>query len=133
MEPAVVQPPHILVVDDGTLNLKTVCLMLERIGCRATGVESGLQALQLLREQSVDLVLMDCMMPEMDGYQTTRLIRDPGSGVRNSAVPVVALSAHIDSACRKLCREVGMNDFIEKPIYGQRLVEVLQRWFQLKP
>lgn len=131
MEPAVVQPPHILVVDDSTLNLKTVCLMLERIGCRATGVESGPQALQLLREQSVDLVLMDCMMPIMDGYQTTRQIRDPSSGVRNSAVPVVALSAHIDPACRALCREVGMDDFIEKPINQQRLVAVLQRWFQL--
>lgn len=131
MEAAAASPPHILVVDDSALNLKTVCLLLERIGCRVSGAASGEQALQHLREQQIDLVLMDCMMPEMNGYQTTRLIRDRSSGVRNSAVPVVALSALIDPACRALCREVGMDDFIEKPINRQRLVAVLKRWFEL--
>ena len=65
------------------------------------------------------------------GCLTGRRSRDGSSGVRNSVVPVVALSAHIDPACRALCREVGMDDFIEKPINQQRLVAVLQRWFQL--
>ncbi len=128
MQPEAEKIPHILVVDDSQLNLKTVCLLLERIGCRASGAASGEQALQLLQEQQIDLVLMDCMMPDMDGYEATRRIRSGGS---NRAVPVVAISARIDPACRALCREVGMDDFIEKPINRQRLVAVLQRWFQL--
>ncbi|NJD39314.1 MAG: response regulator [Geobacter sp.] len=128
MQPAAEKIPHILVVDDSPLNLNTVCLLLERIGCRASGAASGEQALQLLREQPVDLVLMDCMMPDMDGYEATRRIRN---GDSTSAIPVVALSARIDPACRALCREVGMDDFIEKPINRQRLVAVLKRWFEL--
>lgn len=128
MQPAAEKIPHILVVDDSPLNLKTVCLLLERIGCRASDAANGEQALQLLQEQQIDLVLMDCMMPDMDGYEATRRIRSGGS---NRAVPVVAISARIDPACRALCREVGMDDFIEKPINRQRLVSVLKRWFQL--
>lgn len=133
MEPAAASTPHVLVVDDSSLNLNTVCLMLERLGCRASSAENGLQALQLLQEQQIDLVLMDCMMPDMDGYQTTRLIREQTGGASNCRVPVVALTARIDTACRALCREVGMDDFIEKPVNRQRLVGVLQRWFQVNP
>ena len=128
MQPAAEKIPHILVVDDSPLNLKTVCLLLERIGCQASDAANAEQALQLLQEQQIDLVLMDCMMPDMDGYEATRRIRSGGS---NRAVPVVAISARIDPACRALCREVGMDDFIEKPINRQRLVSVLKRWFQL--
>lgn len=122
------QQTRVLIVDDSPLNLRTVSCLLERLGCRTAVAESGEQALELLRSDDFDLVLMDCLMPGMDGYQTTGLIRAPDSRTRNPEVPVVALTARVDLACRERCREAGMNDFVEKPVNRPRLEAVLERW-----
>lgn len=120
--------PYILVVDDSSLNLTVVGKMLTCLAYRWSAVESGDAALQQLREQHFDLVLMDCMMPDLDGFETTRMIRDPANTVLNRQVPIIAVTAHVTAENRNRCHLAGMNDFIEKPISAQRLSEVIQKW-----
>ena len=120
--------PYILVVDDSSLNLTVVGKMLTSLAYRWSTAESGDAALQQLREQNFDLVLMDCMMPGLDGFETTRMIRDPANTVLNRQVPIIAVTAHVTAENRNRCHLAGMNDFLEKPISGQCLSEMIQKW-----
>jgi CheY-like chemotaxis protein len=71
---------------------------------------------------------MDCEMPEMDGYEATRRIRDAETGVRNPQIPVIAFTADAVSGDREKCFEAGMNDYLAKPVDPRRLAEVLEKW-----
>jgi CheY-like chemotaxis protein len=83
---------------------------------------------KVLRDIPYDVVLMDCQMPEMDGYEATRRIRDPQSGVLNPAIPIIALTANAMEGDRLVCIAAGMNDYIPKPVRPQDLSAIIARW-----
>ncbi|MBL8471241.1 MAG: response regulator [Rhodocyclaceae bacterium] len=117
----------VLVVEDNPVNQMVVVRMLQRMGHRTEVAANGLEALAALREALYDLVLMDCQMPEMDGYEATRVLRDTKSGVRNSKVLVVALTANAMPGDRARCLAAGMDDYLAKPVNPQQLREMLER------
>ena len=100
--------------------------MLERLGLRADVASSGREAVDLREMIPYDLILMDCQMPEMDGYEATREIRRREGGRRRTAI--VAMTAEAMTGAREQCIEAGMDDYIAKPVRLADMVEALQRW-----
>jgi PAS domain S-box-containing protein len=119
---------RILVAEDNPTNQEVAGMMLRKLGFSADLVANGLEALKALQQRTYDLLLLDCEMPEMDGYETARRIRDPRTGVRDPAIPIVALTADAISGDRERCLQTGMNDYLAKPVEPNRLEEVLGRW-----
>jgi len=119
---------RILLAEDNAINRKVALAILAKLGYKADTAEDGLQAVRALEERPYDLVLMDVQMPEMDGFEATRVIRDPTSKVRNHAVPVVALTAHAMAGDRERCLAAGMDDYLQKPIDPHELDRILARW-----
>jgi PAS domain S-box-containing protein len=117
----------ILVAEDFPINQEVVLEFLQRFGFAAHVVENGKKAIQALEKNDYDLVLMDVQMPEMDGIEATRVIRDPQSNVRNHDICIVALTGHAMKGDRKRYLEVGMNDYLSKPINSKALYDVLIR------
>ncbi len=119
----------ILLVEDNPVNQMVACKMLEKTGVSATLVNNGLEALTALDNNSFDLVLMDCQMPEMDGFEATRVIRQKNIQALNGGVlPVIAMTANVMEGDRQGCLDAGMNDYIGKPVKIDELETVLQRW-----
>jgi CheY-like chemotaxis protein len=116
---------RILLVDDEVLNQFFVAELLKTHGAVVTVVGSGRQAIQQVREQPFDLVLMDVSMPEMDGYETVRQIR---AFKPPAELPIVALTAHAIAGERERCLAAGMDDFLTKPFALEDLRNMLQRW-----
>ena len=119
-------PVRILVVDDVELNLMVARAMLGSLGAKVSSAGGGAAALAELEKERFDLVLMDCHMPEIDGYEVTRRVRRTG-GV-NAGTPIVALSASAFEEDRQRALDSGMNDFAPKPIELNVLRAVLQSW-----
>ena len=122
---------RILLVEDNPTNQQVALAILGKLGHHADAVENGVEALEALRRADYDIVLMDCEMPDMDGYETARRIRRPSSGMRNSDIPIIALTAHALMGDREKCIAAGMNDYLAKPIEPGQLVEVLLKWLRL--
>jgi signal transduction histidine kinase/DNA-binding NarL/FixJ family response regulator len=118
--------PLVLVVEDSPVNRLVAVHVLERCGFRAHVVNDGREALQALSTQCYDAVLMDCQMPNIDGYEATKELRRRENGTRRT--PVIAMTAHAMTGDRERCLAAGMDDYIAKPVRSQALVEVLQRW-----
>ncbi|MFM7065247.1 MAG: ATP-binding protein, partial [Gammaproteobacteria bacterium] len=118
---------EVLVVDDHALNRTIAVGKLAALGHRAVAVTGGGEALEALARQRFDLVLMDCQMPEMDGYQASAEIRrrEAGTGRRT---PIIALTADATTESRERCTLAGMDDFIEKPFARETLAEKLAQW-----
>ena len=121
-------PVHILVVDDVKINLIVLVSMLKKWGHTIDTVGSGAEAIALMKQNRYDLVFMDCQMPEMDGYECARLVRDPKTGVLNSEMPIIAATAHAMSGDLERCLESGMDDYISKPIDQGELQSKLSKW-----
>jgi CheY-like chemotaxis protein/HPt (histidine-containing phosphotransfer) domain-containing protein len=102
--------------------------MLKNLGLRADAVANGQEALKALEAIPYDLVLMDCQMPVMDGYEATRQIRNPRSAVPNHAAPIIAMTANAVRGDREKCLQAGMNDYMAKPASLQTLADVLEKW-----
>jgi CheY-like chemotaxis protein len=98
------------------------------MGYYADVASNGIEVLKALETAPYDLVLMDVHMPEMDGLEATRRIRDTKSAVRNHGIPVVAMTASAMVGDREMCLDAGMNDYIVKPINRSELVRVLEGW-----
>ena len=103
--------------------------MLETLHCTTTGVENGIRALECLDEHSFDLILMDCQMPEMDGFTATKVIRKrERSGDDKTHIPIIALTANAMAGDRERCLEAGMDDYLSKPLSLEALTTTLQQW-----
>jgi CheY-like chemotaxis protein/HPt (histidine-containing phosphotransfer) domain-containing protein len=116
---------HVLLVEDNEVNQQLACAMLNRAGVRADCAGDGLEALQAIRLQAFDAVLMDLQMPNMDGLEATRQIRKNPAWID---LPVIAMTANAMSGDRERCLEAGMNDYISKPINIDALYAALSRW-----
>ena len=116
----------ILVVEDNRANQQVAQAMLDRLGCKCSIASNGIEALKLLESTSYDAVFMDCNMPEMDGYETTRQIRQINS--LSSQIPIIAMTANVLEGDREKCIEAGMNDYAKKPLKLDTLVSVLEKW-----
>ncbi|MCX7823690.1 MAG: PAS domain S-box protein [Syntrophobacterales bacterium] len=117
---------RILVVEDNVINQKVALGILEKLGFTADVVSNGQEAIDVLKTVPYDLVLMDVQMPEMDGMEATRRIRNSNS--INRQVPIIAMTAHAMQGDKERCLEAGMNDYISKPISAKALAEVINRW-----
>lgn len=116
----------ILVVEDNVVNQKVAFGLLRRLGCRVTIAECGARGVKLAQQRTFDLILMDCEMPDLDGYEATARIRDIEDDQHR--VPIVALTAHAFDEVRQRCIENGMDDHLSKPIRLDELKETLLRW-----
>ncbi|RMG42348.1 MAG: hybrid sensor histidine kinase/response regulator [Acidobacteria bacterium] len=117
----------VLVVDDNLINLKVTERMLERLGCEVRRSTSGEGAVGLFRRHRFDVVFMDCQMPDIDGFEATRRIRELPGG---DAVVVVALTANAMQGDRERCLAAGMDEYLAKPVSKEQLERILERCLQ---
>jgi CheY-like chemotaxis protein/HPt (histidine-containing phosphotransfer) domain-containing protein len=122
----------ILLAEDNEINQKFAKILLTRLGYEVTTANNGAEALDILAKQQFDVILMDCHMPELDGYEATISIRSkrvPGQ----ENIPIIAVTANALPDERDKCIQIGMNDYLSKPISLQSLVGVLDRWLPPQP
>lgn len=129
--------PRILVAEDNLINQKLTVRMLEKLGYQSDVVENGEEALEALARSSYAVVLMDCQMPLVDGFEATKLIRKRESAVQDGAaghssetrhIPIVALTANAMRGDRERCLASGMDDYLTKPVRKEDLRRILDRW-----
>ena len=119
---------RILLVDDNETNRLVAQGVLNKLGYATVDVAvNGLEALTALEKTAYDLVLMDVQMPEMDGLEATRAIRDASTPVLNHAVPIIAMTANVMKEDRERCLEAGMDDYVPKPLNRKELAEAIGR------
>jgi PAS domain S-box-containing protein len=119
---------RILLAEDNITNQQVALGILKKLGLRADAVANGSEAIKALKALPYDLVLMDVQMPEMDGLEATRQIRDLKSAIPNHRIPVIAMTAHAMQGDREHCLEAGMNDYVTKPVSPRALAEALDKW-----
>jgi PAS domain S-box-containing protein len=127
---AVKQRTRILLAEDNVINQKVAQNLLNKIGYKADMVANGLEAVRALELICYDIVLMDCQMPEVDGFKATEMIRDPGSAVTNHNVPIIAMTANAMKGDREKCLESGMDDYLTKPVKKEDLAKMIEKWLQ---
>ncbi len=119
---------RILLAEDNIVNQKVALRILEhKLGYNTDIVSNGKEAIKSLEKFDYDLVLMDCQMPEMDGYEATRTIRGKNSSVRNHNIPIIAMTANAMKGDREKCLEAGMDDYVTKPINMKKLADAIDR------
>jgi len=121
------------VAEDNIISQKVASMILDKLGCTVDAVLNGEEALSRLSGSDYDLVLMDCRMPVMDGYEATRRIRSASSGVRNHRIPIVALTASTMQEDCNQCMRAGMNDHLSKPLAPEALASMLEKWLGDSP
>ncbi|HEN8714664.1 TPA: response regulator [Pseudomonas putida] len=119
---------RILLVEDNPVNQLVAKGMLAKLGCVVQVATQGVEALERLEQEDFDLVLMDCNMPVMDGYEASRRIRQSG---RWPELPIVALTANAMPEERERCRAAGMNDYLAKPFRREELLALIDHWVPL--
>jgi PAS domain S-box-containing protein len=119
---------RLLLAEDNVINQKVAQHMLKTLGYRTDVVADGREAIRALEMIDYDLVLMDCQMPEMDGFEATVEIRTPGSNVLNHAVPIIAMTANATGEDRIKCLGIGMDDYLAKPVHKEELAEMIGKW-----
>ncbi len=119
---------RILLAEDNPTNQKVATAILRKLGCRTDVAGNGLEAIKALETVPYDFVLMDCQMPEMDGYEATRWIRSKESFVRDHEIPIIAMTANALAGDREECLAAGMNDYISKPVTPKALGTLIEKW-----
>lgn len=123
---------EVMVVEDSAMLFHVVSLQLEKLGYRVLHAKNGKEAIDILSEHPVDLILMDCQMPEMDGYQAAEAIRDmEKKGVKKT--PIIAMTASAMTSDREKCLASGMDDYVSKPVRKEVLDVVLKKWLSENP
>ena len=117
----------VLLAEDNAVNQLVARKLLAKLGIEVEIAANGEEAIEALRGTRFDLVLMDCQMPVMDGFEATRRIRDRASGVLNPLVPIVAMTANAMRGDRERCLEAGMTDYLSKPVNPADLAAVVKR------
>jgi signal transduction histidine kinase/CheY-like chemotaxis protein/HPt (histidine-containing phosphotransfer) domain-containing protein len=117
---------RVLVAEDNAINQRVIARLLERLGCTVDVVANGQEAVAAAAQRPYDLILMDCQMPEMDGFAATAALRARESDGRRT--PIVALTANALPADRERCLAAGMDDYLAKPVRAEDLAAVLRRW-----
>jgi len=119
----------ILIAEDNLINQKVAINILEKFGAEVDVACDGQVALDMFLSSDYDLILMDCMMPKLDGYEATRAIRD-SDHPRAKEISIVAMTAHSIGGNRDICLESGMNDYISKPFKSDSLREIIEKWIR---
>jgi PAS domain S-box-containing protein len=122
------QDIQILLVEDNPTNQVVALAMLKKLGYKAKVTSNGREAITALQNTQYDIILMDCQMPEMDGFEATRRIRQGESGRKYINVPIIAMTAHAMKGDKELCLEAGMNDYLAKPVKSQELSKLIAQW-----
>jgi two-component system sensor histidine kinase/response regulator len=117
------QKYHLLLVEDNAVNQRLGMRLLEKLGYVVDVASDGQEAIDCCASQLYDLVLMDCQMPIMDGFEATVAIR-----ASQNAVPIVAMTGNVSQSDREICLNVGMNDYVSKPINFSILNETIKKW-----
>ncbi|WP_438862701.1 PAS domain S-box protein [Neptunicella sp.] len=125
------QGKRILLVEDNKVNQQVAMALLEELNMTVVLADNGQIALSLFSQTAADfdLILMDCQMPVLDGYQTTRQLRQGVAGEAGKSIPIIALTANVMSGDAQLCFDAGMDDYLGKPINLETLRQKLQQWF----
>jgi two-component system sensor histidine kinase/response regulator len=120
---------RVLVAEDNPINQKLAKRLLEKLGCQVDVASNGVEAVQMWAQFGYNAIFMDCLMPEMDGYEATRQIRmREQQNPARSHTPIVALTANTMPGDRERCISSGMDDFIPKPIPPDAMNRMLRRW-----
>jgi len=118
------QVAHVLVAEDNIVNQKVASLILEKLGCKVDLVNNGQEALDAVRVNDYSLVFMDCQMPVLDGFETTKALR----ASEDAKIPIIAMTANALRGDRERCLNVGMDDYISKPVKAEYFESILKRW-----
>jgi len=119
---------HVLLVEDNLVNQELMVFLLGKLACSVDVAANGIEATHLFAQNTYDLIFMDCLMPEMDGWEATRQIRHLEDGQRR--VPIIAITASLMREQRRRCLEAGMDGLLEKPVQFPVLQQVLRQWTQ---
>jgi PAS domain S-box-containing protein len=126
--PSVLAGVRILLAEDNYVNQLVACGIMKSFGIEVKTVSNGAEAIKALETEHFDTVLMDVQMPELDGYEATKQIRDLSSNVKNHQIPIIAMTAHAGASDREKCINAGMDDYCTKPIDPDNLKEILLKW-----
>ncbi|MSQ48072.1 MAG: response regulator [Deltaproteobacteria bacterium] len=129
--PSTFASARLLLAEDNPMNQDVALTMLELMGCQVETVYNGKEALKALARSTYDLVLMDCQMPEMDGFEATKAIRSQEAATTSTTrprLPIIALTANAMTGDQELCLAAGMDDYLSKPFSQEQLRKVLSRW-----
>jgi PAS domain S-box-containing protein len=118
---------RILLVEDNIVNQKLALKIMEKLGFRADTADNGKEAVRTLERVNYDVVMMDVQMPILDGFEATRIIRDPDSNVLDHNIPIIAMTAHAMKGDRQRCLNAGMDDYIPKPIQPQEMLKAIEK------
>jgi signal transduction histidine kinase/CheY-like chemotaxis protein len=128
------QGKQVLLAEDNAINRMVAIKLLEKIGIKVQIATNGSEAVGLWRTMNFDLIFMDCQMPEIDGYQATRIIRDSEKKSGNQKrIPILALTAHAMEEDRQRCLDAGMDDYLTKPVKLESLSMALEKWAKQFP
>jgi signal transduction histidine kinase/DNA-binding response OmpR family regulator/HPt (histidine-containing phosphotransfer) domain-containing protein len=131
--PAISKPPkaRVLLVEDNSVNQQVARGMLEKLDCSVELANDGQKALSAIEKETFDLVFMDCQMPNMDGYQATRAVRQQEELHRKQRLPIIAMTAHTQPGDREKCLEAGMDDYLGKPFTLRQVDILLNLWLSI--
>lgn len=118
----------VLIVEDFELNLIVAESIIKKYGCKAYSATNGIEAVERFKDENFDLILMDCQMPGMDGFEATKAIREIEENNSSEKVPIIALTANAMLGDKEKCLNAGMNDYITKPIQENQLIKTLKQW-----
>jgi signal transduction histidine kinase/CheY-like chemotaxis protein/HPt (histidine-containing phosphotransfer) domain-containing protein len=120
------QRVRILSAEDNPMNQKLVVILLKKAGYSVDAVEDGRMVIETVKRRAYDLILMDVQMPEMNGFEVTKIIREMEGGKQHT--PIIAMTAHVMKGDRERCLQAGMDDYISKPIEPQELFAAIEKW-----